>query len=147
LYHLDFGVSLRLTLRSWPDRRSTWVRRSPVSPFSSSERVSFPDRLSLAIRLSPDRFRSSVIACLRLVVETRPGGADYRRLQARKRPAPASHGYRSKLNAPQRSGWDHFFVGWPSPLPSEPVPASFGTLIMLAPAASAFSRARAVSFG
>jgi hypothetical protein len=72
-HYLVFGVSLRLALLSSPDRRSTWDRRSPVNRFSSSERVSFPDRLSLVVRLSPDRFRSSPIACLRRLSRIKPG--------------------------------------------------------------------------
>jgi hypothetical protein len=72
-----------LALRSLPDRLSTWDRRSPITRFSFSERVSVPDRLSFVVRLSaPDRFLMSPIVCLRwlprIVVPTR-----YRGLQAR----------------------------------------------------------------
>ena len=86
-HHLVFGVSPRLALLSSPDRRSTWDRRSPVNRFFSSERVSFPDRLSLVVRLSPDRFRSSPIACLRWLSRINLDGADYRRLRMRERAA------------------------------------------------------------
>ena len=44
-------------LLAWRDLRSTSDRRSPVSCFSSSDRVSVPDRRSFEARLSlPDRF-------------------------------------------------------------------------------------------
>jgi len=52
-------MSSASALLSWPDLRSTPDRRSPVSCFSASDRVSVPDRRSFEARLSsPDRFPS-----------------------------------------------------------------------------------------
>jgi hypothetical protein len=62
-------------------------RRSPVSRFSSSERLSIPDRLSFVVRLSPDRFLSSPIGISAGLPRIKLDGADYRRLQARESPA------------------------------------------------------------
>ena len=42
------GMSSASALLSWPDLRSTPDRRSPVSCFSASDRVSVPDRRSFA---------------------------------------------------------------------------------------------------
>jgi hypothetical protein len=51
------GMSPGSDLLAWRDLRSTSDRRSPVSCFSSSDRVSVPDRRSFEARLSlPDRF-------------------------------------------------------------------------------------------
>ena len=53
------GMSPGSALLSWRDLRSTPDRRSPVSCFSFSDRVSVPDRRSFEARLSsPDRFSS-----------------------------------------------------------------------------------------
>jgi hypothetical protein len=53
------GMSPGSALLSWRDLRSTPDRRSPVSCFSFSDRVSVPDRRSFEARLSsPDRLSS-----------------------------------------------------------------------------------------
>jgi hypothetical protein len=62
LYFTGFGASAGSVRLSRPDRLSTWDRRSPISAFSFSDRVSIPDRRSLLVRLSaPARFLSSPI--------------------------------------------------------------------------------------
>jgi hypothetical protein len=80
------GMSPGSALLSWRDLRSTPDRRSPVSCFSFSDRVSVPDRRSFEARLSsPDRFSSLPIVVsvglprimldrARLSHESRPGG-------------------------------------------------------------------------
>jgi len=75
LVHLGvFGTSLLTLLLSSPDRLSLPDRRSPINCFSTSERVSVPDRLSFEVRLSvPDRFSSSPIVESPLVAENHRG--------------------------------------------------------------------------
>src|SRR6202043_136872 len=80
------GMSPGSALLSWRDLRSTPDRRSPVSCFSFSDRVSVPDRRSFETRLSsPDRFSSLPIVVSvglprimldRVILphESRPGG-------------------------------------------------------------------------
>src|ERR1700722_2024536 len=83
LHFTGFGVSGCSVLLSRPDRLSTWDRRSPISAFSFSDRVSIPDRLSLVVRLSlAERFSWPPIVCLRRLPRIIVDGAYYQWLQA-----------------------------------------------------------------
>ena len=85
-------------LLSWRDLRSTPDRRSPVSCFSFSDRVSVPDRRSFETRLSsPDRFSSLPIVVsvglprimldrVTLPHESRPGGGSLVPAMSARRP-------------------------------------------------------------